>query len=74
MTQIAIVTGASRGFGRAVTAALLDRGWAVAPGERFRTASPAAIRIGVATLTADETAQLAADLASVLRRRPQRTD
>lgn len=29
MTQIAIVTGASRGFGRAVTAALLDRGWAV---------------------------------------------
>ena len=26
---VAIVTGASRGFGRAVTAALLDRGWAV---------------------------------------------
>ncbi|OBF60037.1 short-chain dehydrogenase [Mycobacterium sp. 852002-50816_SCH5313054-b] len=31
MTQshVAIVTGASRGFGKAVTAALLDRGWAV---------------------------------------------
>ncbi len=27
--SVAIVTGASRGFGRAVTAALLDRGWAV---------------------------------------------
>ncbi|GAB7143079.1 SDR family NAD(P)-dependent oxidoreductase [Mycobacterium riyadhense] len=26
---VAIVTGASRGFGRAVTAALLERGWAV---------------------------------------------
>ncbi|MGO9929413.1 MAG: SDR family NAD(P)-dependent oxidoreductase [Mycobacterium sp.] len=26
---VAIVTGASRGFGKAVTAALLDRGWAV---------------------------------------------
>ena len=28
-TPSAIVTGASRGFGRAVTAALLDRGWTV---------------------------------------------
>jgi NAD(P)-dependent dehydrogenase (short-subunit alcohol dehydrogenase family) len=28
-TPVAIVSGASRGFGRAVTAALLDRGWAV---------------------------------------------
>ena len=27
--QVAIVTGASRGFGKALTAALLDRGWAV---------------------------------------------
>src|SRR5689334_20337285 len=26
---VAIVTGAARGFGRAVTAALLDRGWTV---------------------------------------------
>ena len=28
-SPVAIVTGASRGFGRAVTVALLDRGWAV---------------------------------------------
>jgi NAD(P)-dependent dehydrogenase (short-subunit alcohol dehydrogenase family) len=28
-SPVAIVTGASRGFGRAVTAALLDRGWTV---------------------------------------------
>jgi NAD(P)-dependent dehydrogenase (short-subunit alcohol dehydrogenase family) len=28
-SPVAIVTGASRGFGRAVAAALLDRGWAV---------------------------------------------
>jgi NAD(P)-dependent dehydrogenase (short-subunit alcohol dehydrogenase family) len=28
-SPVAIVTGASRGFGRALTAALLDRGWAV---------------------------------------------
>jgi NAD(P)-dependent dehydrogenase (short-subunit alcohol dehydrogenase family) len=28
-SPVAIVTGASRGFGKAVTAALLDRGWAV---------------------------------------------
>ena len=27
---VAIVTGASRGFGKAVTAALLDRGWIAA--------------------------------------------
>jgi DNA-binding transcriptional MocR family regulator len=56
------------------TSALLDRGWAVAPGERFRTGSPPGIRIGIATLTAAESGQLAADLASILRRRPQRTD
>ncbi len=56
------------------TSALIERGWAVAPGERFRTASPPAIRIGIATLTADESARLASDLASILSRRPQRTD
>jgi DNA-binding transcriptional MocR family regulator len=56
------------------TSALLDRGWAVAPGERFRTASPPGIRIGIATLTAGESAQLAADLASILSQRPRRSD
>jgi NAD(P)-dependent dehydrogenase (short-subunit alcohol dehydrogenase family) len=34
--SVAIVTGASRGFGRAVTAALLDRGWTVV-GDARRT-------------------------------------
>jgi DNA-binding transcriptional MocR family regulator len=32
-----------------VTSALLGRGWAVAPGERFRIASPPGIRIGIGT-------------------------
>jgi DNA-binding transcriptional MocR family regulator len=56
------------------TSALLDHGWAVAPGERFRIASEPAIRIGIATLTADEASQLAADLSASLRIRPWRTD
>lgn len=56
------------------TSALLDRGWAVAPGERFRIASGPAIRIGIATLTAAEACQLAADLSVSLRIRPRRTD
>lgn len=34
---VAIVTGASRGFGRAVTAALLDRGWTVVGDARRRS-------------------------------------
>jgi DNA-binding transcriptional MocR family regulator len=56
------------------TSALLDRGWAVAPGERFRIASAPGIRIGIATLTAAEVARLAGDLSESLRRRPRRTD
>jgi DNA-binding transcriptional MocR family regulator len=53
---------------------LLDRGWAVAPGERFRMASAPGIRIGIATLTEPEIARLAADLSDSLRLRPRRTD
>ena len=56
------------------TSALLGRGWAVAPGERFRIASGPAIRIGIATLTDAEASQLAADLSLSLRIRPRRTD
>jgi DNA-binding transcriptional MocR family regulator len=56
------------------TSALLDRGWAVAPGERFRIASAPGIRIGIATLTETEIAQLAGDLSDALRQRPRRTD
>jgi DNA-binding transcriptional MocR family regulator len=57
-----------------VTSALLGRGWAVAPGERFRIASPPGIRIGIGTLTAAESARLAADLRESMARRPRRTD
>ena len=57
-----------------VTSALLDCGWAVAPGERFRIASPPAIRIGIGTITPEESARLAADLSECLARRPRRTD
>jgi DNA-binding transcriptional MocR family regulator len=58
----------------AVTGALLGRGWAVAPGERFRIASPPGIRIGTGTLTREEAVRLAADIAGALVRRPRRTD
>ena len=54
------------------TSALLDRGWAVAPGERFRIAARPGIRIGTGTLTSEEAARLAADLHSVLQRQPRR--
>ncbi len=57
-----------------VTSGLLDRGWAVAAGERFRTTSPPGVRIGIATLTGSEATQLAADLAGCLRQRPRRSD
>lgn len=58
----------------ALTSALLDRGWAVAPGQRFRIAAPPGIRIGTGTLTADEAPRLAADIAESVARRPRRSD
>jgi DNA-binding transcriptional MocR family regulator len=58
----------------AAVSALLERGWAVAPGERFRTASPPGIRIGTGTLTSQEASRLAADIAGGLARRPRRSD
>ena len=58
----------------AMSSALLDRGWAVAPGQRFRLTSPPGIRIGIATLTAAETERLAADISACLHLRPRRTD
>jgi DNA-binding transcriptional MocR family regulator len=58
----------------AVTGALLERGWAVAPGERFRIASPPAIRIGTGTLAGGEALRLAADVAGCLAIRPRRSD
>jgi DNA-binding transcriptional MocR family regulator len=58
----------------AITTALLPRGWAVAPGERFRIAAPPGIRIGTGTLTETEAAGLAADIADCLAPRARRTD
>ena len=51
----------------ATVAHLAARGWAVRAGERYRMKSPPAIRITVSTLTARETAQLAADVAESQR-------
>jgi DNA-binding transcriptional MocR family regulator len=58
----------------AVITALLQRGWAVGPGERFRIASPPGIRIGIGTLTEAEAARLAGDIADCLAPRARRTD
>jgi DNA-binding transcriptional MocR family regulator len=58
----------------AAVGSLLERGWAVAPGERFRLASRPGIRIGTGTLTGDEALRLAADIAASLARRPRRSD
>jgi DNA-binding transcriptional MocR family regulator len=51
----------------ATVAQLAARGWAVRAGERYRTKSPPAIRITVATLTAREAGRLAADVAESQR-------
>jgi DNA-binding transcriptional MocR family regulator len=58
----------------AATSALLEKGWAVAPGERFRIATPPAIRIGAGTLTAGEASRLASDIAGTRASRPRRSD
>ena len=57
-----------------VTTAMLSRGWAIAPGERFRIASPPGVRVGIGTITAAESARFAADLSECLARRPRRTE
>ena len=55
-----------------VVEGLVERGWAVTPGERFRIASPPGIRIAFATLAEDEAPELARALADCIRRRPVR--
>lgn len=50
----------------ATVRALAERGWAVAPGDRFRLRSGPAIRICIATLTPEEARALATDLQQVL--------
>jgi DNA-binding transcriptional MocR family regulator len=57
-----------------VTGALLGRGWAVAPGQRFRIRSGPGIRIGTSTLSGEETSRLASDIAYSLITPARRTD
>lgn len=52
---------------------LADRGWAVAPGERFRIASPPAIRVTTAALTQPDAERFAADVTEILRAGPARS-
>ena len=52
-----------------VVATLLRRGWAVTPCERWRIASPPAIRITTATLEVEEVERFAADLAEAIHAR-----
>lgn len=46
---------------------LLDRGWAVSPGERFRFLTPPGIRITTTTVDRHEAARLAAALRDIMR-------
>jgi NAD(P)-dependent dehydrogenase (short-subunit alcohol dehydrogenase family) len=57
--QVAIVTGASRGFGKALTAALLDRGWAVVADAR----RAADLKTAVTELNSAELIALPGDVA-----------
>lgn len=50
----------------ATASALLQLGWAVKAGERYRIASPPAIRVTIATLQPKEAARFADDLAKVI--------
>jgi DNA-binding transcriptional MocR family regulator len=51
-----------------VTHGLAERGWAVAAGERFRIASPPAIRVTTATLTPPDAERFADALSEVVGR------
>jgi len=51
-------------------AGMLDRGWAITAGERWRLRAGPAVRITTSRLREDESDALAQDLAAVLERRP----
>ncbi|MGW2490019.1 aminotransferase class I/II-fold pyridoxal phosphate-dependent enzyme [Streptomyces sp. NPDC001606] len=53
-------------------ARLLQAGWAVAPGARFRLNSPPGVRITVSTLTAEDIEPLAEAVAAAVRPSPER--
>ena len=52
--------------------ALLQRGWGVLAGERFRLEASRAIRVTTSTLTPEEAARFADDLAGALAPAPAR--
>ncbi len=56
----------------AVVQALFQRGWAVNAGERYRIASPPAIRVTIASLPPRDAARFADDLAEIIGRRGSR--
>ncbi|MBV8445581.1 MAG: aminotransferase class I/II-fold pyridoxal phosphate-dependent enzyme, partial [Candidatus Dormibacteraeota bacterium] len=56
----------------ATVQALLQRGWGVLAGERFRINAGRAIRVTIASLEVDEAESFAADLAAALAPRPSR--
>jgi DNA-binding transcriptional MocR family regulator len=49
---------------------MLQHGWAITAGERWRQRTRPAVRITISTLHQDEIAVVAEDLAAVLERRP----
>jgi DNA-binding transcriptional MocR family regulator len=56
----------------AVVAGLVQEGWAVSPGERFRITSPAGIRVAFATLEEHEAPELARALARCVHQQLRR--
>jgi hypothetical protein len=54
----------------ATVAGMLQRGWAITAGERWRLTTGPAVRITISTLGDGESATVADDLAKVLERRP----
>jgi hypothetical protein len=53
-------------------AALLERGWGVLTGERFRIAAPRGIRVTAATLSPGDAGRFAEDLSRALASAPAR--
>jgi hypothetical protein len=54
-------------------ARLLQAGWGVAPGARFRLASPPGIRVTVSTLAMEDISPLAQAVAAAVRPSPGRS-
>jgi DNA-binding transcriptional MocR family regulator len=57
-----------------VVGGLLEQGWGVSPGERFRITSPPGIRVAFGSLGTDEAVQFAAAFSACVHQRPRRSD